>query len=142
MARTKKTVRFDGRVAGIKVTVESDRYGAAERAKRKIIDAAWKKVEAAARAAAASSTEYGRALIGTDPRRVETGYMQETFSVDASKGGKSVQIGCGNAISRTTHGRRTVLARSSSPGTCAPVCAVNSTRSTGWVSDQRSTCRV
>ncbi len=93
MARTKKTVRFDGRVAGIKVTVESDRYGAAERAKRKIIDAAWKKVEAAARAAAVASTEYGRALVGTDPRRVDTGYMQETFSVDASKGGKAVQIG-------------------------------------------------
>lgn len=93
MARTKKTVRFDGRVAGIKMTVESDRHGVAARAKKKIIDAAWKKVDAAAKAAAVASTEYGRALIGTDPRRVDTGYMQETFSVDASKGGKVVQIG-------------------------------------------------
>lgn len=93
MARTKKTVRFDGRVAGIKMTVESDRHGVAERAKKKIIDAAWKRVDAAAKAAAVASTEYGRTLIGTDPRRVDTGYMQDTFSVDASKGGKVVQIG-------------------------------------------------
>lgn len=93
MARTKKTVRFDGRVAGIKMTVESDRHGVAERAKKKIIDAAWKRVDAAAKAAAVASTEYGRALIGTDPRRIDTGYMQDTFSVDASKGGKVVQIG-------------------------------------------------
>lgn len=93
MARTKKTVRYDGRVAGIKVSVESDRYGVAAKAKKKIIDAAWKKVDAAAKAAAAASTAYGRALIGTDPRRVDTGYMQETFSVDASKGGKVVEIG-------------------------------------------------
>ena len=93
MARTKKTVRFDGRVAGIKMTVESDRHGVAARAKKKIIDAAWKRVDAAAKAAAIASTEYGRALIRTDPRRVDTGYMQEMFSVDASKGGKVVQIG-------------------------------------------------
>lgn len=56
MARTKKVVRFDGRVAGIKVTVESDRYGVAARAKKKIIDAAWKRVNEAAQAAAAAST--------------------------------------------------------------------------------------
>lgn len=93
MARTKKTVRFDGRVAGIKVTVDSDRYGVAAKAKKKIIDAAWKKVDAAAKAAAAASTEYGRQLIGTDPRRVDTGYMRDTFSVDASKGGKTIEIG-------------------------------------------------
>ena len=93
MARTKKTVRFDGRVTGIKVTVDSDRYGVAAKAKKKIIDAAWKKVDAAAKAAAAASTEYGRQLIGTDPRRVDTGYMRDTFSVDASKGGKVVEIG-------------------------------------------------
>lgn len=93
MARTKKSVRFDGRVAGIKVTVESDRHGVAARAKKKIIDAAWKRVNEAAQAAAAASTEYGRALIDTDPRRVDTGYMRDTFSVDASKGGKTVEIG-------------------------------------------------
>lgn len=93
MARTKKTVRFDGRVAGIKVTVESDRYGVAAKAKRKIIDAAWKRVSEAAQGAAAASTAYGRALIDTDPRRVDTGYMRDTFSVDASKGGKVVEIG-------------------------------------------------
>lgn len=93
MARTKKTVRFDGRVAGIKITVTSDRHGVAARAKRKIIDAAWKRVDEAAQAAAGASTEYGRALIDTDPRRVDTGYMRDTFSVDASKGGKVVEIG-------------------------------------------------
>ena len=93
MPRTKKVVRFDGRVAGIKVTVESDRYGVAARAKKKIIDAAWKRVNEAAQAAAVASTEYGRALIDTDPRRVDTGYMRDTFSVDASKGGKVVEIG-------------------------------------------------
>lgn len=94
MARTKKTVRFDGRVTGIKVTVDSDRYGVAAKAKKKkIVDAAWKKVDAAAKAAAAASTEYGRQLIGTDPRRVDTGYMRDTFSVDVSKGGKVVEIG-------------------------------------------------
>ena len=59
MARTKKTVRYDGRVAGIKVTVDTDRYGVAAKAKKKIIDAAWKKVDAAAKAAAVASTEYG-----------------------------------------------------------------------------------
>lgn len=93
MARTKKTVRYDGRVTGIKVTVDSDRYGVAAKAKKKIIDAAWKKVDAAAKAAATVSTEYGHQLIGTDPRRVDTGYMRDTFSVDASKGGKVVEIG-------------------------------------------------
>ena len=93
MGRTKKTVRFDGRVAGIKVTVTSDRHGMAARAKRKIIDAAWRRVGEAARGAAVASTEYGRALIDTDPRRVDTGYMRDTFSVDASKGGKVVEIG-------------------------------------------------
>ena len=93
MARTKKTVRFDGRVTGIKVTVDSDRYGVAAKAKKKIIDAAWKKVDAAAKAAAAASTEYGRQLINSDPRRVDTGYMRDTFSADASKGGKVVEIG-------------------------------------------------
>lgn len=93
MARTKKTVRFDGRVAGIKITVTSDRHGVAARAKKKIIDAAWKRVDEAAQAAAVVSTEYGRALIDTDPRRVDTGYMRDTFSVDASKGGKVVEIG-------------------------------------------------
>lgn len=59
MARTKKTVQYDGRVTGIKVTVDSDRYGVAAKTKKKIIDAAWKKVDAAAKAAAAASTEYG-----------------------------------------------------------------------------------
>ena len=93
MARTKKTVRFDGRITGIKVTVDSDRYGVAAKAKKKIIDAAWKKVDAAAKAAAAASTEYGRQLINSDPRRVDTGYMRDTFSVDTSKGGKVVEIG-------------------------------------------------
>ena len=93
MGRTKKTVRFDVRVAGIKVTVDSDRYGVAARAKKKIIDAAWKKVDAAAKAASVAATEYGQALIGTDPRRIDTGYMQEMFSVDSSKGGKTVLIG-------------------------------------------------
>lgn len=93
MARTKKTVRYDGRVAGIKVTVDTDRYGVAAKAKKKIIDAAWKKVDAAAKAAAAASTEYGRALIAADPRRVDTGYMRDAFRVDASKGGKVVEIG-------------------------------------------------
>lgn len=93
MGRTRKTVKYDGRVAGIKVTVDSDRYGVAAKAKKKIIDAAWKKVDEAAKAAAAASTEYGRALIATDPRRVDTGYMRDAFRVDASKGGKVVEIG-------------------------------------------------
>lgn len=93
MARTRKTVKYDGRVAGIKVSVESDRYGVAAKAKKKIIDAAWKKVDEAAKAAAVASTEYGRALIASDPRRVDTGYMRDAFRVDASKGGKVIEIG-------------------------------------------------
>ncbi len=73
------------------MTVESDRHGVAGVCKKKI-DAAWKRVDAVAKAAAVASTEYGRALIGTDPRRVDA-ITQDTFSVDASKGGKVVQIG-------------------------------------------------
>lgn len=93
MARTKKTARFDGRVFGVEVTISSDRYGTAERLKRKIIDATWKRVAEAAEAAAAATTEYGRQLIDTDPRRVETGYMRDQFKAVASKGGKTVRIG-------------------------------------------------
>ena len=141
MARTKKTVRYDGRVAGIKVTVDTDRYGVAAKAKKKIIDAAWKKVDAAAKAAAVASTEYGRALIATDPRRVDTGYMRDAFRVDASKGGKVGIVG--TVLSRTMRGRRMVRTASALLVICALVCVVSLRAATrGRVLPRLSICLV